>query len=581
MPNQNGKLPEKKNERQKALSLDRQKILAMPAEQALAAILNHPYPVTLVQSMAEEDLLMLVHAIGADDALEVLGMASNQQWEYLLDMQVWVRDHLDSHALTEWLDRLLRADPDRFTHWIVDEQRDVFEYYLFRNIELYVREYEKDPAEVEEGFFSEDDVHFIRTRPYATQDENSKPGQEMRDQFLGDLLRRISVYDFALYQALLLESSTVIPAEAEEELLRLRNMRLAEKGFLPFEEAVGLYQPLTAAELALRGRKAAALSGRAVDTSPLRIDPADVPEDANLFLRTLSRLRDESLQQRLQVEFAGLCNQMIAADQLRVSDKAMLAAVVAKVSNYISIGLEKTARETEADVPYHSANLMEHYLLADIFRVGYGCALALKWRADRWRRDGWFGRSNLPLTFWGEAWLGVLGGLLIKKPLYYDNYAKGTLYREFETLTDIEKTARVLDEIIAMDDLLSRMGVEIGPLQSSTFITCQNTLLTMWAAAELGMDGPPSGPVALPLDQFRPFFAGLWESDEKPRRIKDAMRGRFLNWLARRSGRAAFEVAERTGRTLEDIFKKVEDELGEVAPADIQPRFVQVFLLHD
>jgi hypothetical protein len=581
MPAPNEKLPEKKSEREKALALERQAILALPPEKALDAVLNHPYPVTLVQSMAEEDLFMLVHSIGVDDALEVLSMASNQQWEYFLDMQVWARDHIDTHALTEWLDRLLRADPDRFTHWIINEQRDIYEYYLFRNIELSVREYDKDPAELEEGFFSDDDVHFIRMRPYAAQDESYKKRQELRDQFLGDLLRRTSVYDYELYQNLLLESATIIPAEAEEELLRLRNMRLAEKGFLPFEEAVGIYQPLKAAELSRRGRKPAMMVGRAVDTNPLRLDPTALPEHANRFLRTLSQIQDESSLQRLQAEFAGLCNQVISADQLTVTDKAMLAVVVSKVSNYISIGLEKAKREAGGDAPYHSANLVQHHLLADIFRVGYGCALELKWRADRWRHSSWFGRSGLPLTFWGEVWLGVLGGLLIKKPLFFDNYARGTLYREFESLADVEQTARILDEIIALDGLLSDMALEIGAVESRTLITCQNTLLTMWAAAFLNMDAPPSRPIVLPMEQFQQFFRQLWLPDTKPGRIKDGMREHFLNWLAERSGRAPYDLSDCLGGTLERLFATVENELGEVDVKDLDSRFIQLFLLRD
>jgi len=40
----------------------------------------------------------------------------------------------------------------------------------------------------------------------------------------------------------LLEATHVIPAETEEEELRWRNVRLAEKGFLAFDEAIGIYQ---------------------------------------------------------------------------------------------------------------------------------------------------------------------------------------------------------------------------------------------------------------------------------------------------------------------------------------------------
>ncbi|KJS30052.1 MAG: hypothetical protein VR64_17870 [Desulfatitalea sp. BRH_c12] len=565
-------------DREKALMAERRTILALPPEKALDAILDHPYPVTLVQSMAEEDLYLLVHTIGPEDALPILGMASNQQWEYFVDMEAWRGDRIDPHAMTQWLDRLLKADPDRFTHWIVTEQREAFEDYLFRNIDVHVREYEQDPSEVAEGFQSEDDVHYVRMRPYPPTSENAVQRQELRDQFLTDVLRRLSVFDFRLYQELLLGSTAILPSENEEELLRLRNVRLAEKGFLPFEEAVGVYQPLKVADLLKRSRKSAHTTGRAVDTYPLRVDAADPPENANLFMQTLARLQDDIALQRLQAEFAGLCNQIIAADQIAVRDKDTLARVVDKAGGYISIGLEKVKKVSDGDA-YHSANLIQSYLLSDIFRVGYGCALQLKWQADRWRHASWFARAGLPLAFWGEAWLGVLGGLLIKKPLLFDNYATGVLYREFATLADVEATARVLDKIVAVDDLFARMGVTVTHPETDTYVTCQNVLLTLWANHCLGMDADPTRPEPLTRDAFRTFFEKLWVRAEKARRIKDEMREGFLAWLSERSGQPTFEIADRIGPALEELFAQIESEMAAVSPDDLDPRYIQLFLM--
>ncbi len=570
---------EKKTEREKALAEQRQRIMAMAPEKALEAVMDYPYPVTLVQSMAEEDIYLLVHSIGPDDALPLLGMASNEQWEYFLDMEIWSVDRLEPQRMTDWWSRLLKADPDRFTHWIVNQQSDPLEYYFFRNIELHVREYEEDPAEVGDGFFSEDQTHYIRLKPFADADEKNKVLQEKRDLFLNDLLKRISVYDFSVYQTLLLESSSAIPAETEEELLRLRNVRLAEKGFLPFEEAVGVYQPLRAEELLHKKRKQADIGGRHVDGYPLKIDPAELPENADLFTRTLAALQDEPMLHRLQSEFAGLCNQIIAADQVKVREKQILSRVVTKVSRYISIGLEKVEAQAPASDPYSAANLVRSYLLADIFRVGYGCALNLKWRAEKWRQASWFNRAGLSPTFWGEAWLGVLGGLLIKKPLFFDNYETGVLYREFATLAEVDRTDHVLRQIIATDELLSLMDVHVPELEADTFVSAQNLILTLWANHVLGMDTTSRTPSPLTLARFREFFAMLWEAGPAPRKVKDSMREMFLDWLSQISGIATYDIAERMGGTLEDLFGQIENELGEVESHKIDARFIQLFLL--
>lgn len=572
-------LKNKKKERALALANDRRKILTLEPEQALDAIAEHPYPVTLIQSFSEEDLYFFLNHIGMDDALPVLAMASNEQWQYLVDMEVWRNDQPDDLALTRWLERLLKADPDRFTHWILHDQRDLLEYYLFRHLEVHVREYEQDPAEVGENFFSEDQVHYVRLRKFPSDDPQAQAFEAQRDTLILDVLKRIAVVDLQIYQHILLESSVVIPAEAEEELLRLRSIRMAEKGFLPFDEAVGVYQSLSVADLMQRQPKSAGFTGRQVESYPLEVESIDLSEKADLFVRTLAGIRDQVALQQHQTEFAGLCNQVVAADQNLVRRKADLAQVVDKVSGYISLGLEKIDADARDQDPYRNANMIQTYLLADIFRVGYGCALSLKWQADKWRRESWFEQAGLPLGFWGEEWLGVLGGLLIKKPLFFDNYATGVLYREFSDLSDIERTRQALEQIIAMDHLLSRMGLDLERTPQSGFITYANLLLTLWANHYLGQTKVPEAPQPISLTRFRRFFNALWEGKTSPRRVSDTSRENFLNWLAQRSALATYELSERLGPWLEALFQQIEDELGPVPTGDLEPHHIYLFLL--
>ena len=572
-------LQNKKNERTLALAEDRRRILNLAPEQALDAITEYPMPVTLVQSFSEEDLSLLIQHIGLDDALPVLALASNAQWEYLIDMETWHQGQPDNLSLTRWLDRLLKADPDRFTHWILNEQRDLFAYYLHRNTQVFIREYEQDPSEVEEDFFSEDQVHYIRLRKFSVNNPKLEAFEVERDTLLTDILKRIAVYDLTIHQSLLLESSAVLAAEAEEELLRLRNVRLAEKGFLPFDEAVGVYQPLSVSDFLKRQPKQNKNSGRLVESYPLIVDPVHISETSNLFIRTLAQIQDEVILQQLQAEFAGLCNQIISADQKPVHEKADLSRIVDKVSGYISLGLEKIEAETSDQDPYRNANLLRTFLLADIFRVGFGCALALKWKADKWRQNAWFVQYELPLGFWGEAWLGVLGGLLIKKPLFFDNYANGQLYREFTSLQDITRTRQTLDQIIAMDQMLSLIPLDLSTVKEGSFLTYTNLLLTLWANQYLGLSRTPHIPQPIDLSQFRTFFEDLWENEMPPRRISGSICENFLSWLTERTQLARYEITERLGPSLEAIFRMIEAELGTVAARDLDPRFILLFLL--
>lgn len=565
-----------KIEREKALAQERQTILNLAPEKALKAIAEHPLPVTLVQSMAEEDFYFLVHHIGPEDALPVIALASNPQWEYLLDLEVWEQDHIDSHHMTQWLNRLKKADADRFTHWVTKEKQEELTLYLFRNIQLHIREYDQDPGEIADDFFSQDQTYYIRMRPYPKAHEKL---EEERDLFIKDLVNRLSVYDLTLYRKFLLASEAMIPAEAEEELYRQRNVRLAEKGLLPFNEAVGVYQPLKAADLPHRSQKTEAFEGRIVDVYPLPSPKNRPPEDANLFTQTLAQIQDGPILNKLQAEFAGLCNQVIAADQNRIREKKALSKVVNKVSGYISIGLEKTALETEDESHYTNANLIQNHLLSDIFRVGYGCALSLKWRTEKWHRASWSKDQGLPINFWGETFMGPLGGLLIKKPLYHDNYTTGVLFREFESLEDIEKTETIINRIIAFDDLLSLIDIEISHPQGEGLLTYENLLLTLWANHHLNIPGNAKKAKPLTMAQFRQLFDELWHPGNTPPKISNTIRELFLGWLTDSSGLTSDEISQRMAPALEQLFVKIENELGSVKKKDLDKRFITLFLI--
>lgn len=569
-----------KVQREKALARDRQDILDMPPEKALDVIADHPYPVTLVQSFAEEDLYLLVHSIGPDDALPILGLASNEQWDYFLDTDIWQRDRIDIASMTRWLDRLLKADPDRFTHWISHCRTDELSYYLFHNIEVVLREHDQDPSDFGEEFFSEDQTHYVRLRNIDQDPETGKQYEEERDMLVTDVLKRIAVYDYTKYVGLLLESTSILPTEAEEELYRLRNVRLAEKGFIPHDEAIGVYQPLSVGQLKKRSRKPSQPSGRPVEAYPMPIMTRAAQEKANLFEKTLADIQDEAAYQQLQSEFAGLCNQVIAADQIVIRQKEVLNQVVAKVSDYISLGLEKIRLETGDTSPIANTILVRTYLLGDLFRVGYGCALELKWKAERWQKTAWSFSQGLSIGFWGETGMGVLGGLLLKKPLLYNPTGAGSLYKEFANLEQIQATEKIMDDIIAFDDLLAAMHLETRQIKGPGrpgFLTYQNLLLTLWAHHYLGL--PDTEVQPLPLDRFRQLFNDLWEKEKKTPAIRDEVKENFLKWLARRSGLNTFDIADRMGRALEGLFNTVETELGHVEARFLDPRFIHLFIL--
>lgn len=558
---------------------EREKLISLPPEEIQDYILDHPRPGELVQSFPEEDFYFLIHDIGPEDSLELLSMASAAQWEYILDLESWQRDEMDIPALTKWFGLLLQANPGRLIEWLVQAKPELFEFYLFKNIEVIVREHDQDPSDFGKGFFTFDDVYYMRVIDDQGDGETQTQDQKTRGDVLPVLLERLAGFDHIRFQEMLHKAGSVIPAESEEEAYRLRNVRLAEKGFLPFDEAVGIYQYMDRDALQNLPEKVTAGESEQGKFLPIPLYPARMIKEKSLFSTALQVIDGYELLQQLQVEFAALCNRIVMADQKKIQDRDSLRDVVKKACGYLSIGLgrllELKKLPPEQPKKVSAANLAK-FPLSEIFRVGYGAAVELKWRAEKWLKKSWFKGAGLPLSFWGETWLGVLGGLLLKRPLFYDAYKTGVLYREFSSGEDIPQTERALDAIVAFDELLSLMTLTIKPVSANKSLNHKNLVLTHWARdyLDLSKDIRP-----LTLDEFKRLFKSLWLDEKTPRKIKQPVKTSFLNWLAQQTGLGADEILFRLGDIFEKLFNEIESEYGSVSEADLDPKYIHLFLL--
>ncbi|MBT8366307.1 MAG: hypothetical protein KJP23_16535 [Deltaproteobacteria bacterium] len=577
--------PDKKAlERIRALREKRQQLMALDPKDAMERILQDPQPLALVHSFPEQDFYFLIHDIGPEDAGPLLSLASNRQWNHIVDLESWQKDQIDNRAVSRWLGLLLEADPQRFMKWFLNEKLEFVEFILYKNIEVRVREHDQDPSEFGEGFFSLDNSYYMRFIDLPAGAGENELTEKQRKQFITRLAEMLADFDHRIFQGVLLEATHVIPAETEEDCYHWRNARLAEKGFLPFDEAIGIYQPVKPHNLAEQRAKVIPPADDPISLFPVPQYPIRMLMEDNHFTRALSAIDTENVLNHIQTEFAHLCNQIIVADHKTIREKDQLRHIVQKACSYISIGLERLSKnKTEVDPSQAAAQIIRHPL-SQIFRVGFGQALVLKWRAEKWLDQCWFARCGLRLTFWGEKWLGVLGGLLIKKPLFYDNYKTGVLYREFDSLADVKTTEDNFNQIKAIDDLLSLMSIDIDRPSSYGFLTYKNLILTLWARHYLDLPAEKLKP--LTLNECKPYLEELLPgkpAKESPpeSKIPRKMKQHFLDWLAVETGLKDLEIIDRLGQTLENLFEEIEIELGRVSVKDLDARYVQLFLLED
>ncbi len=561
-------------QRELKLRAQRHDIIVSDGEKALDKILDAPSPVTLVQSFPDQDLYYLMHKVGPDDFVPVLAMASSQQWEYILDVEVWDGDRFDLDTMTRVMDLLHQADPKRLLRWGIKNKPAFFEYFLSKQVTVYIREHDELPPSDFDDYITIDDKFYFRfpQKQPVGDDEmpvptESRPAWELIEQ----MLKQVADMDLSVYHGLMLEMTSLLPVEVEEEEFRLKNIRLAEKGFTPTHEAIGIYQPLPLDRLRQRPE---IFTGHQFDPDiplPPQFFRSHIEGD-DLFSSALQDVEPAFMLQ-LESELAALINKVISADKIKLRSRGDLEKAVEKARAYLNLGLMIITDNKKQTVPAHKA--LSQYYLEDIFRTASRACIKLKTQAENWFATSFMNAHHLPLSFLDETYLGVIGGLLLDRPLFFDNYLSGELYRDFAFISDIEQTRDALEQIIALDDILGQLSVDTATFESG-LLTYKTLLLTLWAKSRLGL---PATLDPITIKAFKPFFTALFHtSDEHDG--QDEIRITDLKlWVSEAAGIEEDQLPEAFSLVLDMLIDQLDKEYGRVRPEDLDPRFIPHFLL--
>ncbi|MFH0845637.1 MAG: DUF6178 family protein [Pseudomonadota bacterium] len=536
---------------------------SLPGAKMLNRIFKLEDPEKFIQDLSLEDFFWLVKMIGEEDSLPLLGLASDDQWQYLIDLEIWSKDRLDLAQSSRWLQRLQMADMNRLTKWLLGPGEILTNYYFINNIDVITFTGRGEAYNVPDGFFTLDDLFYIKVRDPELQDA------------IETLLRAMASEDFIRYQGLLLGLEGVIPSELEEEMYRLRSLRLAEHGFLPFEEALSVYAPLNPEALGIK------TPDRLMDVvfdenlrSLIPVSPLNHTGTQNMLTEVISGISDPVLMDRLRLEFAGLCNQILSADSISVKDMDDLKKTCRKAARYLNLALERLSGK---DLPL-AEQILKNHSLVSIFRVGCGLALKLRWEAEKWLKGSWFQSLGLSAQFWGEYWGGTLACLMKKRPLFYAG-APGEERRDFEWLSELSESINVLRRLMVLDSLMERLA-ETYSKDENLFrqreMTFYILLFNLWGRLKLGMEPCFSG---IPLREVILLFKKLRSQDKGPPYLMSDWKRAFIQDLMSYISHSEPHVSRILEETLSQVWDQFREEYEWVSLENIDPRYSKYILI--
>ena len=315
-------------------------------------LVDHPEHV--VPLLPSTELCITMRAGAMSEAAWLLELATPEQRQACLDLDVWNGASLEIPRLLEWIDALIEAGRPTLARAITELDPELWVLLLKRNADIAIVGREDEPPD---GYFTEDGVVYVRAR---SDDDFARLREVLQTAFADT---QPDYWRF-VYGALH-EHET----ECEEFALRWRVGRLADLGFPDREWAMQAYRPLDPAEI-----EPVALTQWQGELTQLA-QRVTLPRalSGTLVGEALSALPAESASDILGYVL-GVANSIAVADQIPLSEEESVPAALRKAVAGIDVGLRELARRRDQS----PEEVLQVTRPLDLFRVGVTCEPAVR-----------------------------------------------------------------------------------------------------------------------------------------------------------------------------------------------------------
>ncbi|HUL38494.1 MAG TPA: DUF6178 family protein [Thermodesulfobacteriota bacterium] len=523
------------------------------------------HPEQLVQQLPELEVFLTVKEVGENDSLDLLSLTTAEQFQYILDLDLWKRDQLDPEKVLHWMEILIESGDQKATQFI--HSTDPEQVVLLLKRFLRVLTSEGEPVEVRDRLplFTLDQHYFI--------DFKGKRVREIFQPFL-EVFYRV---DEKGYRRTMDSLIVELESDLEETGYRLRNGRLADYGFPDFEEALEIYSFVNPDSLSGgKGTPQIRDMGGTEKKSPTFY--LAFQNEGPLLSSVLSRIGPRE-RDRLSQEITSLCNKAIVAEGLDLSNIAGMERVIRKVYHYLSLGLQYLSQEEEGK----AFELVQSLPMQRLFQCGVSTTILLRRKAEYILKGPWFSGRQENLVLLDTPHFEKFEGILRKRPALY----RDGVYEDFKSLQDIKETENFLEFVGTVVNFL-RKELDVSPLELGRmdFIGChpetwrEMTLSTIFltSLANRILKGTFQFE-AIEQARLKDFLSRVFERDAQGKGvIKMEIKNGLRDWLysneqekVKRQHLLAFQDF------CLDLF---EEQYGKIPPGEeMDPRFVKGLLV--
>lgn len=409
-------------------------------------ILDLAEPREFVRSLATGELYFLVQDIGPSDAGALLELASKEQIQGILDLDLWSGHEVRIDRWLRWIEIAREAGLPTALRVIRATEPEMVQLVFTGEVQVHAKDLDLDTVPDELEIVPTPDGEF-----FVTIDRDNPLAQN-----LPELLRLLWAADMEAMRDIFLAARFELSSQVEETLLHFRRGRLEEMGFVAPDEALSVYAFLHPGRTREKVRASVEtsapfsvtpLGAKALDLALREATAEGLLEDA------LSRIGEEA-RQRFAEAFTCLVHKVFMAWTGDLSQTDRLAPAARHTAALSTLGLAWLADES----PGRAALVVERLRPEVLFRVGYSLTIEIARVARRVRsRAG----SDEGLRLFGEPTDDVLAGVSSVRPLYFEGIeGRGAeTFRDFATLDELE---RVRVQVHGADQVLRFFEEHLG-----------------------------------------------------------------------------------------------------------------------
>ena len=413
-------------------------------------------PPATIRALPPDEFFYVIHELGFPDAMEILVHGTPEQIQAVLDFSVWDRDRVAMAPSDEWLAALVEAPVEVLGKWAQGIDVELLAFLIRQRCRIYDLSLEEVPDEIESPLWNSPDRLF--TLEFMGDQE-----QVRVTQHLVDSLYR---YSPVLMRRLLIGMRSENDAEMEETAYRWRAGRMADLGFVDFQEALGAYQELDPTTVRIGSERVASVRphGEPVDDVHLRL-PMVVTERLSgktPFARAVAGLPTREEAAELHYALVALCNRVLSADQVNPSDEEAIRGVLDRLAATLDLAIEFLARgDSEREVA-----AVRSIPILILHRLGTSLIGKLRRLAHALRRKNPFAVLAPDLDIFETEDAEILASLTRTRPLFprlLDPTPASGL-RPFATLADIATATRAVERAAAAIELVTGLGIRPAQL---------------------------------------------------------------------------------------------------------------------